>query len=158
MRQNIAAFTVRNIGVIPAEIAKQNKAVIRSVSHEELVQVSLETSAVKVNALAFLRSTVVVYQVFLQGWCENTITDYVINGLICHSVAGDVTGFTAFTDEELAALRGCIRAVLQGFLNHGRIKQMIHLEKLSGVLELTARHSFITGLINNVSVKEKIIH
>ena len=98
MRQNLAAFTVWNISVIPAEIAKQNKAVIRSVSHEELVQVSLETSAVKINALAFLRSTVVVNQVFLQGWCENTITDYVINGLICHSVAGDVTGFTALTD------------------------------------------------------------
>lgn len=66
MRQNLAAFTVRNVGVIPAEITQQNEAVICSVRNKEFVKVRLETSAVKVNALPLLRCSVVVYQVFLQ--------------------------------------------------------------------------------------------
>ena len=103
MRQNIFAFTVQNISVISAEVSKQNEAVIRSVPHEVFMQMSLETSAVKIYSLPFLRSSIVIYEIPLKSRSENVIADDVIDGFICHSIASDITRFSSLTDKKVVA-------------------------------------------------------
>ena len=98
MLQNLIAFIVRNVRVVPAEITKQYIPFIRPVTHEVFVQMSLKASTVKTDSFTLLRSPVVIYQVLAQNWRQYMVAGYVVDRFVGHRIACDVSGLPALAD------------------------------------------------------------
>lgn len=145
--EDLDALVVRDVGIIARIVHQQDVALVGSVLHVILVQVSLEAPAVESHALVLLRGAVVVDQVLADRRRQDLVTKEVVDGLVHHGVAGYVARMAALVDRELVAW---LRFIVPGdevLPDVGSGQQVVHLEQLGVVLELAAFHGLGAGVV-----------
>ena len=145
--EDLDALVVRDVGIIARIVHQQDVALVGSVLHVILVQVSLEAPAVEGHALVLLRGAVVVDQVLADRRRQDLVTKEVVDGLVHHGVAGDKALMPALVDRELVPGVWAVFSVHKVAPDVGRGEELRHLEHLRAAFEFAAFHGLGAGVV-----------
>lgn len=146
-----------DVWIISGEVHQQDPAFVVAMLLIVVMELDFNSSPMVCDAFALLTGVIVIDNEGRDRRTEHLITQHMIDSLVSHDVAGDPACLASLADQELLTRCWLVGSIHEILLQMCSLKQLVHLEELSLLLEAAASDGLLSCFINNICII-KYIH